>query len=66
MSKADDELTYLFRRAERPVAAEGLFEGLEERAARFADKRHPNDRSYLGPGPRPSGPGNFSSPSYGR
>jgi hypothetical protein len=50
MSKADDELTHLFRRAERPVAVEGLFEGLEERASRFTEKRHTKERSIQGTG----------------
>jgi hypothetical protein len=50
MSKADDELTHLFRRAERAVAVEGLFEGLEERASRFAERRHAKEHSYLGTG----------------
>jgi hypothetical protein len=50
MSKADDEITHLLRRAERPVAVEGLFERLEERAARFAEERHPKERSSQGTG----------------
>jgi hypothetical protein len=66
MSKADDEITHLLRRAERPVAVEGLFEELEERAARFAEERHPKIARLREPGPPPSGPGNFSSRSCGR
>jgi hypothetical protein len=50
MSKADDELTHLLRRAERPVAVEGVFGRLEQRAARLAQKNHPKERSYAGTG----------------
>jgi hypothetical protein len=46
MSNVDDELTRLLRRAERPVAMEGLFESLERRAGSLATKR-----SHGGPWP---------------
>ena len=46
MSKADDELTHFLHRAERAVAIEGLFEALEEREVRFAEKCRTEERSY--------------------
>jgi hypothetical protein len=54
MSRADDELKHMLRRAERPVAVEGLFESRERRAARLVTKRHFRGRPRMGDlGPLP-------------
>jgi hypothetical protein len=67
MSRADDELTHMLRRAQRSVAVEGLFESLERRAARLVTKRHLKGRSRRVPGSVfPSVGGNHSSESSGK
>jgi hypothetical protein len=49
MSKADDEITHLLRRAERPVAVEGLFESAWRSEQRVSPKSAtPKERSSQG------------------
>jgi hypothetical protein len=67
MSRADDELKHMLRRAGCPVAVEGLFESRERRAARLGTKRHFRGRPRMGDlGPLPGECGNHSSGSSGQ